>query len=128
MAISALANTFTIDGARAETRPVKQDVSANQNAHKKLVLCLGGGGTRGAAHIGVLRQLEKNHVKIDGVVGTSIGAIIGGLYCAGLTPDQIEQLVMSKALIRSFLTVPVIFSPGDRTGHVYPAHLWPPSL
>jgi NTE family protein len=109
MAISALANTFTIDGAKAEAPAVKQNAQVVAPGRKKLVLCLGGGGTRGAAHIGVLRQIEKNHIKVDAVVGTSIGAIIGGLYCAGLTPDEIEHLLMNKSLLGSYLTVPVIF-------------------
>ncbi|MBS1990210.1 MAG: patatin-like phospholipase family protein [Cyanobacteria bacterium SZAS LIN-2] len=102
----ALANSLMIDEVRAQNKPSDP---ATKGPGKKLVLCLGGGGTRGAAHIGVLRQLEKNHVKIDGIVGTSIGAVIGGLYSAGMTPDQIEEVFFSKALMRSYLTVPVVF-------------------
>lgn len=79
---------------------------ANQQ-QKKLVLALGGGGTRGAAHVGVLRVLAKNGVKIDAIVGTSIGAIVGGFYCSGLSADEIEQILLKKSFLRSYLTVPI---------------------
>ena len=56
-----------------------------------VAVVLGGGGARGAAHVGVLRELERAGVPIDIVAGTSAGAIVGGLYAAGQTPDQIEE-------------------------------------
>ncbi len=56
-----------------------------------VAVVLGGGGARGAAHVGVLRVLERAGVPIDIITGTSAGAIVGGLYAAGQTPDQIEQ-------------------------------------
>jgi len=108
-AISGLINTWSTDAALASNPALEQTRAPSAEHRKKLILCLGGGGTRGAAHVGVLRQLEKNHIKIDAVVGTSIGAIVGGLYCAGLSPDEIEHLLVDKALIKSYLTVPVVF-------------------
>jgi NTE family protein len=59
----------------------------------KLVLVLSGGGARGAAHIGVLRVLEELEISPDLVVGTSMGSVVGGLYAAGWSPDEIERLV-----------------------------------
>ena len=59
----------------------------------KLVLVLSGGGARGVAHVGVLKVLEELHVAPDMVIGTSMGSIVGGLYAAGWTPQQIESLV-----------------------------------
>ncbi|MDJ0910753.1 MAG: patatin-like phospholipase family protein [Woeseiaceae bacterium] len=56
-------------------------------------LVLGGGGARGAAHIGVLRELERLNVPVDAIVGTSMGAIVGGLYASGMSPDELEELV-----------------------------------
>ncbi len=76
-------------------------------ARKKVGLALGGGGTRGAAHIGVIRVLLEEGVPIDCISGTSIGAIIGGLYAAGLKPDELEQLVCSKKLMHAYETVPI---------------------
>jgi NTE family protein len=59
----------------------------------KIGLVLGGGGARGAAHIGVLKVLEENNVPVDFIVGTSMGAIIGGLYASGLSPEELERLM-----------------------------------
>jgi NTE family protein len=58
-------------------------------------LVLSGGGAKGLAHIGLIRELEKNNIPIDYICGTSIGAIIGGLYAAGYTPDEMEALFRS---------------------------------
>lgn len=52
-------------------------------------LVLGGGGARGAAHVGLLKVLERERVPIDCIVGTSMGAIVGALYASGQTADQI---------------------------------------
>jgi NTE family protein len=59
----------------------------------RIGLVLGGGGARGAAHVGVLRELERHRVPIDAIAGTSMGAIIGGLYASGKTVDELEELV-----------------------------------
>ncbi len=58
-------------------------------------LVLSGGGAKGLAHIEIIRTLEKNGIPIDYIAGTSIGAIIGGLYAAGYSPDEMEQLFLS---------------------------------
>jgi len=54
-------------------------------------LALSGGGARGAAHIGVIRVLLEEGVAIDCIAGTSMGAIVGGLYASGMTLEEIEQ-------------------------------------
>lgn len=59
---------------------------------KKVALVLSGGGARGFAQIGVLKALEKNGIQIDMIVGTSIGAIIGGLYATGYTANELDSL------------------------------------
>ena len=58
-------------------------------------LVLGGGGARGAAHIGVLKELERLRIPVDAIVGTSMGAIVGGLYATGMGATELEQLVGS---------------------------------
>lgn len=63
-------------------------------------LVLSGGGAKGVAHIGVIRALEENHVPISYVAGTSMGAIIGGLYAAGYSPDEMDSLVNSQDFLR----------------------------
>ncbi|RZK33975.1 MAG: patatin, partial [Hymenobacter sp.] len=62
---------------------------------QKVGLVLSGGGAKGLAHVGVLRQLEANHIPIDYIIGTSMGAIIGAMYSAGYSPREIEQIVLS---------------------------------
>jgi len=59
-------------------------------------LVLSGGGAKGIAHIGVLKALEKNNIPIDYICGTSSGAIVGALYTAGYTPNQIERIFLSE--------------------------------
>ena len=58
-------------------------------------LVLSGGGARGFAHVGVLKVLEENRVRIDCIAGTSMGAIVGGLYASGMSAAQLEQLVLT---------------------------------
>lgn len=59
-------------------------------------LVLSGGGARGVAHIGVIRALEEHGVPIDYITGTSMGAIVGGLYAAGYSTDEMMQLLASR--------------------------------
>ncbi|MGI3130117.1 patatin-like phospholipase family protein [Halopseudomonas pachastrellae] len=57
-------------------------------------LVLSGGGARGLAHIGVLKQLEEMNIPIHAIAGTSMGAVIGGLYAAGYSADELEALAL----------------------------------
>jgi len=57
----------------------------------KIGLVLGGGGARGAAHVGVLKVLEEMHIPVDYVVGTSMGSIVGGLYASGMSAEEIDK-------------------------------------
>ncbi len=57
-----------------------------------ITLALGGGGTRGAAHLGVLRVLERENYRIRAVAGTSIGSLVGALFAMGRSVDEIEDL------------------------------------
>jgi len=65
-------------------------------------LVLSGGGARGAAHAGVLRVLEELRIPIDCIAGTSSGAIVGGLYAAGLDPDQVQKVYVDVDWNRAF--------------------------
>ena len=58
----------------------------------KIGLVLTGGGAKGFAHIGVLKVLEKNGIKIDYIGGTSMGAVVGGLYAAGYNAEQLDSI------------------------------------
>lgn len=70
----------------ADTQP-----EASQAFRPRIGLVLGGGGARGAAHVGVLKVLEELHIPIDCIAGNSMGAIVGGLYASGMSPDEIEH-------------------------------------
>jgi len=59
-------------------------------------LVLSGGGARGAAHLGVIKAFEKHHIPIDAIVGTSMGAFVGGLYASGVSSAEIEEMLISK--------------------------------
>lgn len=69
--------------------------SLSADGRPKIALVLSGGGAKGAAHVGVMKVLEKNRVPIDMIVGTSMGSFMGGLYASGKTADEIEKLLSS---------------------------------
>src|SRR6185503_10631675 len=56
-------------------------------------LVLSGGGALGVAHVGVLKALEELHIPVDYIAGTSMGAVVGGLYASGMSPEEIERWV-----------------------------------
>jgi NTE family protein len=67
--------------------------AADEPARPRIGLVLSGGGARGAAHIGVLKVLEEMHVPIDAIAGTSMGAVVGGLYASGMSAQEIERVL-----------------------------------
>lgn len=62
----------------------------------KIGLVLGGGGARGAAHIGVLKVLEKHNIPISYIAGTSMGAVVGGFYASGMSVNEIEHAIIAN--------------------------------
>lgn len=62
----------------------------------KVAVVLSGGGAKGTAHIGALKVIEEAGIPIDYVVGTSMGAIVGGLYSIGYTPQQLDSMVNAQ--------------------------------
>ncbi|MBD3637466.1 MAG: patatin-like phospholipase family protein [Crocinitomicaceae bacterium] len=64
---------------------------------QRVGVVLSGGGATGFAHIGVLKALEEHEIPIDYITGTSAGALIGGLYASGYSPQEIEELALSEA-------------------------------
>jgi len=76
---------------------------------KKLALVLGGGAAKGYAHIGVLKVLEQNGIKPDIIIGTSMGALVGGIYAAGMPLDEMVALAEKFNSIGSFSLISTIF-------------------
>ena len=94
-------------------------------AHKgpTIALALGGGGTRGAAHLGVLRVLQRENIPIDYIAGSSMGAIVGGLYSAGVPLNHIEKMIdnnkMQKAYLPRRICTSIMLSFVGRIKHLF---------
>jgi len=87
----------------------------------KIGLCLGGGGSRGYAHIGAIRALTEAGIKIDLVNGTSMGAIMGGMYALYMDVDEMTDRVRrqpsrSMLIISIYSNTPKRDRPSCRTG------------
>src|SRR5664279_4818457 len=72
----------------------------------RICLVLSGGGARGMAHIGVLKILEEMKIPIDCIAGTSMGAIVGGLYASGMTARDIDATMRSLDWQEAFRDAP----------------------
>ncbi len=81
---------LTVGALPLEAQPLETQ-KASATREPRIGLVLGGGGARGAAHIGVLKVLEREHIPIHAVAGTSVGAVIGGLYAAGYSPTRSKK-------------------------------------
>ncbi|WP_025124887.1 patatin-like phospholipase family protein [Myroides odoratimimus] len=80
--------------------------SEGEKDRPKVGLVLSGGGAKGLAHIGVLKVLEEEGVKVDYIAGTSMGAIVGGLYASGYTAKELDSIFNSidvSALIKDYI-------------------------
>jgi len=106
--VDAAALVETSVPASGDTADSIRERLRNLPGHRASVaLVLGGGGARGAAHVGVLKVLEREGIPIDLVVGTSMGSVVGGLYAAGVPVPSIEERFIKGGLMRAFLTVPL---------------------
>jgi NTE family protein len=93
MQVAALLVTGCLALPALASEPAPEGTAAPAPAHPKVCLVLSGGGARGVAHIGVLKVLEELHVPVHCIVGTSMGAIIGGAYAYGMTPAELEKKI-----------------------------------
>ena len=89
LALAALSAT-----ARAEN---DSSAEATDREAPRVALVLSGGGARGFAQVGVLREFEDAGIEVDLIVGTSIGAIVGGMYAAGYTAAELDSIVRATA-------------------------------
>ena len=80
---------------------------------KKIGLALGAGSAKGLAHIGVIKELEKNNIAIDYIAGTSIGAIVGGFYAYTKNIKALEELAYSQGYKEMF---DAFFDPSLKSG------------
>ena len=90
-------------GSRADA---ESPPNAEPPARPRICLVLSGGGARGIAHIGVLKVLEELKIPIDCIAGTSMGAIVGGLYASGMTALEIDATMRSLDWQEAFRDAP----------------------
>ncbi len=94
VSFAASANEVTpVSVVRAPTAAVSP--TAQALSRPRIGLVLSGGGARGLAHVGVLKMLERERIPIDVIAGTSMGAIIGGLYASGMSALQLEKELLA---------------------------------
>ena len=126
---AALSQPGSLDAQTAGANP------ASSRTPQRVAIVLSGGGAKGIAHIGVLRVLESEGISPDIVTGTSMGALVGGLYAIGYSPAELDTLVrrldwptyFSDASDYHFLGIDRRLS-GDRTLLNVPMNRWRPSL
>ncbi len=128
MLFVACASTFYLPATSAEGKTIPENPSVERGAinreasalspattmsaegkdtftetRPRLVLAFSGGAYKAVAELGVLRSLEQHHIRIDGIVGTSMGATIGALYCAGMSVDDIESMFLDNTIQHAML-------------------------
>ncbi len=86
----------------AQTHSTEQGEPAGGAHRPSIGLALGGGGALALSEIGVLRWFEENHIPVDAIAGTSMGAMVGAFYATGKTPDEIERLMNDQAITQVF--------------------------
>ncbi|HWW19219.1 MAG TPA: patatin-like phospholipase family protein [Steroidobacteraceae bacterium] len=91
VALAALLLLSVSAGAQEPASESAVPPAAANPGRPRIGLVLSGGGARGAAHIGVLKMLDRLHVPVDVIAGTSMGAVVGGLYASGMTGVEIEH-------------------------------------
>ena len=97
---------FAAHATAAPPSVPRPDAARPEQVRPRICLVLSGGGARGMAHIGVLKILEELRVPIDCIAGTSMGAVVGGLYASGMTAAQIETTMRSVDWQEAFRDAP----------------------
>lgn len=83
-------------------------VSSTSKKRPRIGLALGGGGSRGGAHVGVLQVLKEEKIPIDIIAGTSIGSVVGGFYAAGMSMDDMGDVFRKKTFTKEFTPMPIL--------------------
>ena len=88
--------------------PVITTALVSQDKHRpRIGLALGGGGARGAAHVGVLKVFVEEGIPIDMIAGTSVGSVVGGLFSAGVPLNDLSHRFESGSLMKEFTPLPL---------------------
>jgi NTE family protein len=94
-AVTLLAAWTQAYAGAATTAGAAAPAEAGDTGRPRICLVLSGGGARGMAHIGVLKVLEELRIPVDCIAGTSMGAVVGGLYASGMRASEIEAMMTS---------------------------------
>jgi NTE family protein len=86
--------------------PIETGNLLTEVKNPRVALILAGGGARGAAHVGVLKVLEREKIPVNFLVGSSVGSLVGSLYCAGIPATKIEELLLSGQFKKAFYPIP----------------------
>lgn len=88
---------------RAKKRRIAREEAG---VRPKVGLVLSGGGAKGFAHVGVLKEIEKRGIPVDYIAGTSMGSVVGAMYSLGYTPEEIEKIISTTDWDELFRDVP----------------------
>ncbi len=102
----ALSGCFATNGALALDSTDAKD--AKDTKRPRVGLALGGGGSRGSAHVGVLKVLLEENIPIDLIAGTSIGSVVGGFYASGMPIEDIAQVFEKNTFTKEFAPMPIL--------------------
>ncbi len=92
----------------SNSHATKVAVAKSTSKRPRVGLALGGGGSRGSAHVGVLKVLLEEGVPIDVIAGTSIGSVVGGFYAAGVPIGELEDQFVHDTFIKEFMPMPLV--------------------
>lgn len=100
-------SNYQVDSADGtEQEAFKNDKSTTKRP--RIGLALGGGGSRGSAHVGVLKVLKEENIPIDMIAGTSIGSVVGGFYAAGTPLNEIAEIFLKNKFTKEFTPMPAL--------------------
>jgi NTE family protein len=102
----ALSGCFAANGALALDSTDAKD--GKDSKRPRVGLALGGGGSRGSAHVGVLKVLLEENIPIDLIAGTSIGSVVGGFYASGIPIEDIAQVFEKNTFTKEFAPMPIL--------------------
>ena len=109
-----ITDTFSLAPELVRLRPLPKGTiqTKNKQSRPTVAVVLSGGGAKGVAHISALRAVEEAGIPIDIICGTSMGSLIGALYCIGYTTDELDSLVRNQdwAMLLSDRTDPATLS------------------
>lgn len=111
--VSASVSASPAQGSNAERETISSQTNSvnrasNSKSRPRIGLALGGGGSRGAAHVGVLKVLLEEKIPIDMIAGTSIGSVVGGFYAAGVEVDDIAEVFVKNKFTKEFTPLPIL--------------------